>query len=139
MTGAGSPSPTPPGDRLSPKAAALQARRDTLARELADLQWDLGGLAYEMAIRDHFRLDLLVHQAARLQEVDARLAEIEHLLRLERAGAAGACPNCGTLYAAGAVFCSQCAFQLAQPPAPEAQAPAAPAPEARPAEELSRG
>jgi hypothetical protein len=91
---------------------ALQERRDALARELAELQWDLGGLAYEMAIRDHFRLDLLVRQAGRLQEVDAKLSEVEHLLLLDRTGAAGACPQCGTLYARGALFCSHCAFQL---------------------------
>ena len=34
-------------------------RRDELARRFAELQSDLGGLAYEMAIRDHFRLDVL--------------------------------------------------------------------------------
>ncbi|ADB53561.1 zinc ribbon domain-containing protein [Conexibacter woesei] len=93
-------------------ASDLQERRDALARELAELQWDLGGLAYEMAIRDHFRLDVLMRQAGRLQEIDARLGEIEHLLRLETTGAAGACPQCGTLYARGALYCSHCAFQL---------------------------
>lgn len=113
-------------------AADLQKRRDALARELAELQWDLGGLAYEMAIRDHFRLDVLMRQAGRLQEVDARLGEVEHLLRLGTTGAAGACPQCGTLYARGALFCSHCAFQLVQvrhagvPAAP----PAAAAPDA---------
>ena len=40
----------------------LQQRRDGLASELAELQWDLGGIAYEMAIRDHFRLDVLEPQ-----------------------------------------------------------------------------
>ena len=34
--------------------------RDQLARELAELQFDLGGLAYEMAVRDHWRIDVLV-------------------------------------------------------------------------------
>lgn len=65
-----------------------------------------------MAIRDHFRLDVLMRQAGKLQEIDARLGEVEHLLRLDETGAAGACPQCGTLYARGALFCSQCAFQL---------------------------
>ena len=37
-------------------------RRDELAERLAELQWDLGGLAYEMAIRDHFRLDVLMRR-----------------------------------------------------------------------------
>jgi hypothetical protein len=106
------PAPLPPGGGQALAPPELAERRDLLARELAELQWDLGGLAYEMAIRDHFRLDVLMRQAARLQEVDARLGEVEHLLRLEVTGAAGACPRCGTLYARGALFCSNCAFQL---------------------------
>ena len=90
----------------------LQRRRDRLAQELVDLQWDLGGLAYEMAIRDHFRLDLLVQQAAKLQQVDAELAEVERMLKLDQAGAAGVCGQCGALYARGAVFCWQCGNDL---------------------------
>lgn len=90
----------------------LQARRDSLAERLAELHWDLGGLAYEMAIRDHFRLDVLVRQAARLQEVDAELAEVERILRLDQASAAGACGKCGALYARGSVFCRQCGTEL---------------------------
>ena len=77
----------------------LRQRRDILADQLAELQWDLGGLAYEMAIRDHFRLDVLTRQAARLQKVDAELGEVERMLRLDQAGAAGACAGCGALYA----------------------------------------
>ncbi|MDW5597965.1 hypothetical protein VSS74_26660 [Conexibacter stalactiti] len=133
------PSPLPPGGGQAVGVSDLQERRDALARELAELQWDLGGLAYEMAIRDHFRLDVLLRAAGRLQAVDARLGEVEHLLRLDTTGAAGACPQCGTLYARGALFCSQCAFQLVQvqhagapvaPPAPDSPAPAPPAPAA---------
>lgn len=90
----------------------LKERRERLADQLAELQWDLGGLAYEMAIRDHFRLDVLVRQAAKLQEVDAELAEVERILRLDEAGAAGACGQCGALYARGSVFCWQCGKDL---------------------------
>jgi hypothetical protein len=96
--------PVAPGD--------VREQRDALARELALGQWDLGGLAYEMAIRDHFRLDVLVRRAAALQEVDARLGVAERLARMDDGGAAGACPNCDTLYGRGAVFCSQCGRQL---------------------------
>lgn len=92
--------------------AELRKRREQLAAQLTELQWDLGGVAYEMAIRDHFRLDVLTRQAARLQQVDAELAEVERLLRLDQAGAAGACGNCGALYARGAVFCWQCGKDL---------------------------
>ena len=61
-----------------------------------------------MASRDHFRLDVLTLQAGKLQQVDAELSEVERLLKLEEAGAAGACPSCGALYARGAAFCWQC-------------------------------
>lgn len=99
----------------------LGARRDRLSEQLVELQWDLGGLAYEMAIRDHFRLDVLNRQAAKLQQVDAELAEVERMLRLDQAGAAGACGNCGALYARGAVFCWQCGKDL-MPQSPASQA-----------------
>jgi hypothetical protein len=92
--------------------AELEQRREQLEAQLVELQWDLGGVAYEMAIRDHYRLDVLTRQAAQLQQVDAELAEVERLLRLDQAGAAGACGNCGALYARGAVFCWQCGRDL---------------------------
>jgi hypothetical protein len=103
------PAADPPG-ALGPPDLLL--RRDQLARRLAELQWDLGGLTYEMAIRDHFRVDVLVRVAADLQVVDGELAEIERLLRLAQAGAAGACPSCGALHARGAGFCWQCGTTL---------------------------
>jgi hypothetical protein len=90
----------------------LEERRRTLEDQLATLQWDLGGLTYEMAIRDHFRLDVLVRTAAKLQEVDAELAEVERLLRLDGAAAGGACTSCGALHARGATFCWQCGTRL---------------------------
>lgn len=90
----------------------LERRRDRLARELVDAQWDLGGLTYEMARRDHFRLDVLTRQAAKLQQIDAELSEVERMLKLGQASAAGACGNCGALYAQGSVFCWQCGGDL---------------------------
>ncbi len=86
-----------------------------------------------MAIRDHFRLDVLNQQAAQLQQVDAELGEVERMLRLDQAGAAGACAQCGALYARGAVFCWQCGNDLmaAQAPAAaEASTQTAPLPQA---------
>jgi hypothetical protein len=59
------------GAGVSVEDPELDARRQRLATEVAERQWDLGGLAYEMAIRDHFRLDVLVRAAARMQEADA--------------------------------------------------------------------
>jgi hypothetical protein len=90
----------------------LLKQREELSRKFAELQWDLGGMTYEMASRDHYRLDVLNKQAAKLQEVDAELGQIERLLKLGTAGAAGTCPSCGALQARGAVFCWQCGNEL---------------------------
>jgi hypothetical protein len=90
----------------------LLKQREELSRRFAELQWDLGGMTYEMAARDHYRLDVLNKQAARLQEIDAELGQIERLLKLGTAGAAGTCPSCGAMQARGAVFCWQCGNEL---------------------------
>ena len=90
----------------------LLRQREELAKRFAELQWDLGGMTYEMAARDHYRLDVLNKQASKLQEVDAELGQVERLLKLGEAGAAGNCPSCGALQARGAVFCWQCGNEL---------------------------
>jgi hypothetical protein len=104
------PAAPPPADSRS----ELRRRRDVLAEQVTELHWDLGGLAYEMAIRDHFRLDVLVRRAAVLQERDAELAEVERLLHTEEQGAAGACPSCSAPHSRGAVYCWQCGATLKQ-------------------------
>lgn len=93
----------------------LEQRRDELRTTFTEMQWDLGGAAYEMAARDYFRLDVLAKMAARLQVVDAELAEIERITRLQEAGAAGACAGCGSLHARGAIYCWRCGRNVAQP------------------------
>ena len=90
----------------------LQRRRDQLAARVAELQWDLGGLVYEMAVRDRMRVDLLVKRAAILQDADAELNEVERILRMEQTGTAGVCWNCGAPHSNGAVFCWQCGVSL---------------------------
>jgi hypothetical protein len=90
----------------------LHRRRDQLAEEVAELHWNLGGLAYEMAIRDHFRLDVLIRRAAMLQERDAELAEVERMLHMQESGLAGNCASCGAVRSRGAVFCWQCGAQV---------------------------
>ena len=102
----------PPG--ASSARSELRRRRDSLAEQVTELHWDLGGLAYEMAIRDHFRLDVLVRRAAVLQERDAELAEVERLLRMEDEGTAGFCPSCSAPHSRGAVYCWQCGTTLMQ-------------------------
>jgi hypothetical protein len=113
--GAATPAPASTGAppaQASTRRTDLTRRRDALAAQVTELHWDLGGLAYEMAIRDHFRLDVLVRRAAILQERDAELAEIERLLRMEQNGVAGTCPACAAPHSRGAVFCWQCGTGL---------------------------
>jgi len=105
----------------------LRRKRDALAEQVTELHWDLGGLAYEMAIRDHFRLDVLVRRAAVLQERDGELAEIERLLRLEESASAGSCPHCAAPHSRGALFCWQCGATLMER-SPSTTAPSTAAP-----------
>ena len=117
-------------------ASALMQRRAQLAGRFGELQSDLGGLAYEMAIRDHFRLDVLVRRAAELQAVDSELSSVEQRLGMATASATTSCPSCGSAVQLGAQYCGRCGSSLAQsasgaraqPPASSPSAPASPAP-----------
>jgi hypothetical protein len=102
----------PARDQLPGAPDELVRRRDRLAEQVAELQFDLGGLTYEMAIRDHFRLDVLVKRAAKLQEADAELGEVERLIRMDETGTTGTCRSCGAVHSRGAVFCWQCGQPL---------------------------
>lgn len=90
----------------------LEKRREQLTARVAELQWDLGGLVYEMAIRDRIRVDVIVRRAALLQDADAELGEVDRILRMEHTGSAGACASCGAPHSGGAVFCWQCGHSL---------------------------
>ena len=92
----------------------LERRRDVLKARVAELQWDLGGLVYEMAIRDRIHIDVLVKRAALLQDADSELSEIERILHLEHTGTAGVCPSCGAPHSTGASFCWQCGQPILQ-------------------------
>jgi hypothetical protein len=96
------------------KSVDLKRRRDQLNARVAELQWDLGGLVYEMAIRDRIRVDIIVKRAAVLQDADAELGEVERILRLEETGTAGACISCGAPHSTGASYCWQCGQPLLQ-------------------------
>jgi hypothetical protein len=102
------PMNTPPEDM----SVDLAQRRDRLTGRFAELQCDLGGLVYEMAIRNHIRVDVLVRKAAALQDVDAELGEVERILRMEETGTAGSCASCGAPHSSGAVYCWQCGQPL---------------------------
>jgi len=90
----------------------LRSRRLELAERVAALTWDLGGLAYEMAIRDHYRLDVLARKAAELQEADAQLGELQRLLANAEAGIDGQCRSCGAVHSRGAGYCWHCGAPL---------------------------
>ena len=92
----------------------MRAQRDRLVEKFTIMEADLGGAFYEMAIRDHVRLDVLTRKAAELQRVDAELAGIEAALELERSGADGICDGCGAPYGAGTRFCGQCGNSLTE-------------------------
>ena len=92
----------------------LQRKRDQLNARVAELQWDLGGLVYEMAVRDRIQVDVLVRRAAVLQSADSELAEVERILRLEETSTAGECKSCGAPHSTGAAYCWQCGQPLLQ-------------------------
>jgi hypothetical protein len=116
------PRPRKPAEEPKAKPAApaekpeesveLVAQRDRLLEKFTIMQADLGGAFYEMAIRDHVRMDVLTRKAAELQRVDAELLGVERLLELERADAAGMCPSCGAPFGPAVRFCGQCGHVL---------------------------
>jgi len=116
----GAPDSTPgatllPAGGLNASAGSiseLRRRRLELAERVASLTWDLGGLAYEMAIRDHYRLDVLARKAAELQEADAELGELQRLLATAEAGVHGRCRSCGAVHSRGAAYCWHCGAPL---------------------------
>ena len=107
----------PPGRSLNSSQGEefivdLKRRREQLVARVAELQWDLGGLTYEMAIRNSIRVEVLVKRAAELQDADAELNEVERILRMEESATAGSCPSCGAPHSSGATFCWQCGKPL---------------------------
>jgi hypothetical protein len=89
----------------------LLAERDRLTERFALMQSELGGLFYEMAIRDHVQMEVLIGKAAALQRVDAELAQLEHHVK-DGSVLGGHCPNCAAPHARGAAYCSHCATAL---------------------------
>ena len=61
----------------------LLAERERLTERFVLMQSELGGLFYEMAIRDHLQLDLLVERAAAMQKVEAELERLNHQLGVD--------------------------------------------------------
>ena len=90
----------------------LGRRREQLAARVAELQWDLGGLVYEMVVRNSIDVEVIVRRAVPLQDADAELSEVERILRMEQSGTAGVCVGCGAPHSSGATFCWQCGKPL---------------------------
>jgi hypothetical protein len=111
---------------------SLRARRKEVARLVATLQFDLGGLTAEMADAGHFHLDVLVRRAAELRAADAELGELERVLAAADQGIAGQCRRCGASHARGAIYCWRCGESLAYAVPPSGSGPA-PAPTTAPA------
>jgi len=110
---AGPPKPAAEKEAAKPEESAeLVSQRDRLLEKFTVMQADLGGAFYEMAIRDHVRLDVLTRKAAELQRVDAELLAVERMLELERSDAAGLCPGCGAPFGHAVRFCAQCGHTL---------------------------
>ena len=63
-------------DRPAGSESELDAERDRLTERFALMQSELGGLFYEMAIRDHVNMELLIERAAALQRVEADLVQV---------------------------------------------------------------
>jgi len=129
---AGSPAPQATGAVVIPVAghgappgsmSELRQKRLEVAEKVAALTWDLGGLAYEMAIRDHYRLDVLSRKAAELQEADAQLGELQRLLANAEAGIDGQCRSCGAVHSRGAGYCWHCGAPLQHEARPATLAP----------------
>jgi hypothetical protein len=118
------PAPVPPAPGAPAPSAApspplgqdllvdLERRRDQLIARVAELQWDLGGLVYEMAIRNRIEVEVLVKRAVALQDADAELGEVERIVRTEETGTAGACSRCAAPHSSGATYCWQCGNSL---------------------------
>jgi hypothetical protein len=107
--------PPPQAPKVEPtleESAELRAQRDRLLEKFTIMQADLGGAFYEMAIRDHVRMDVLTRKAAELQRVDAELLALERALEMQRSDAAGLCPSCNSPYGPADRFCPQCGYSL---------------------------
>lgn len=108
---------------LNGSMAELRRRRYELAERVAELTWDLGGLTYEMAIRDHYRLDVLARRASELQQADAQLGAVQRLLATAEAGVHGQCRSCGAVHSRGASFCWHCGAGLLEEARPSVLEP----------------
>jgi hypothetical protein len=65
---------------------ALRAHREGVARTVATLTFDLGGLTAEMVEAGRIRLDVLTRRTAELRVADAELSELDRRIAAAAAG-----------------------------------------------------
>jgi hypothetical protein len=107
------PEGTMPASSPASADRALLAKRDRLRERFTAMQLDLGGVFYEMTIRNHVQSDVLSRKAAELQRVDTELHQVEQILKTGGSNA-GRCPACEVIYTSGAAFCWQCGASLVE-------------------------
>ena len=97
-------SPKPPPVRRSHPGLLRRERRELLLYREHRIT-DLGGLAVELYRRDAWRDDLIYERCAEIVGIDARIAEIDALLRGDDTSIT--C-SCGAALFASAHFCPNC-------------------------------
>jgi hypothetical protein len=90
----------------------LRRRRGELEAQLTEIQWDLGGIAYEMASRKSIDVKGLSRRGIELRLVDSELTEVEEKIRMQESGIAGYCQSCRAPHSSGAAFCWRCGVPL---------------------------
>lgn len=107
--------PAKPGDQATVDSA-LTAKRDRLVEKFTAHQLDLGGVLYEMAIRDSVVMPVLLERAAAMQAVESDLKAAQAAVDTAQAALAAAsgrtCAACSAVSTDGGKFCSSCGAQL---------------------------
>ena len=99
-------------------ASALREQLDWFPDVFHVNDWHTGMIPFLIHKRyaddNHVKVEVLVQRAAKLQEADAELNEVERLVRMEETATAGSCSDCGAPHSMGATFCWQCGRPLLQ-------------------------
>lgn len=117
--------PSPPAKRRppAPPVGELRRERRALMRLREQRLRDLGGLALEMYRRDRFRESLLLERCAELIGLEARIHELDALLRSPRGRERrrSARCECGAPLLWGSRFCANCGSPITAEPPSEAE------------------
>ena len=111
-------SPPAPADAGAPRRAPSCAAARRLTERFALMQSELGGAFYEMAIRDHVRLDVLIARPPSCSGSTPSCGARAGCSRPRRRRHGGHCPSLRCPSARGAAFCPQCASTAGRRDAP---------------------